>query len=160
MILLHVQWVYCVSMLLVLRTLKVHGKRVNNMLGALEHHFCMCWEHFRNILDNILNVIWWIHLGHMLRLHFRCSPDLIGGYIEGKMIQSLQCTQDVPTGFQDTSPPVNKGAFDISKHTTQHGKTWHFKLDSFWSWEAVQEGDTGGRGGHTWQVHCEFFESF
>jgi len=22
------------------------------------------------------------------------------------MIQSLQCTQDVPTGFQDTSPPV------------------------------------------------------
>jgi len=20
--------------------------------------------------------------------------------------------------------------------------------------------DTGGRGGHTWQVHCEFFESF
>jgi len=23
----------------------------------------MCWEHFRNILDNILNVIWWIHWG-------------------------------------------------------------------------------------------------
>jgi len=20
--------------------------------------------------------------------------------------------------------------------------------------------DTGGRGGHTWQVHCEFVESF
>ena len=42
----------------------------------------------------------------MLRLHSRCTPDVIGGYIGGKMIQSLQCTQDVPTGFQDTLPPV------------------------------------------------------
>jgi len=31
---------------------------------------------------------------------------MIGGYIEGEMIQYLQFTQDVPTGFQDTSPPV------------------------------------------------------
>jgi len=45
----------------------------------------------------------------MLRLHSRCTPDVIGGYIEGKMIQSLQCTQDVPTGFQDTLPPVIVG---------------------------------------------------
>ena len=59
----------------------------------------MCWEHFGNILDNILNVIWWIHAGNMLRLHSRCTPDVIGGYIGGKMIQSLQCTQDVPAGF-------------------------------------------------------------
>ena len=43
----------------------------------------------------------------MLRLHSGCTPDVIGGYIGGKMIQSLQCTQDVPTGFQDTSPPVS-----------------------------------------------------
>jgi len=32
------------------------------------------------------------------------------------------------------------------------------------SWWGVDEGvvsrDTGGRGGHTWQVHCEFFERF
>ena len=42
MFLPYVQWVYCVNMLLVLRTLKVHGKRVNNMLGTLEHHFCTC----------------------------------------------------------------------------------------------------------------------
>jgi len=45
----------------------------------------------------------------MLRLHFRCTPDVIGGYIGGKMIQSLQYTQDVPTGFQDTLPPVSRG---------------------------------------------------
>jgi len=32
---------------------------------------------------------------------------VIGGYNAGKVIQSLQCTQDVPTGFQDTSPPVS-----------------------------------------------------
>ena len=31
---------------------------------------------------------------------------MIGGYIAGKVIQSLQFTQDVPTDFQDTSPPV------------------------------------------------------
>lgn len=33
----------------------------------------------------------------------------------------------------------NKGAFDISKHATQHGKTRHFKLDLFWLREVVQE---------------------
>jgi len=33
----------------------------------------------------------------------------------------------------------NKGAFDISRHATQHGKTRHFKLDSFWLREAIQE---------------------
>lgn len=33
----------------------------------------------------------------------------------------------------------NKGALDISKHATQHGKTRHFKLDSFWLREAIQE---------------------
>ena len=43
----------------------------------------------------------------MLRLHSRCAPNVIGGYIGGKVIQSLQFTQDVPTGFQDTSPPVS-----------------------------------------------------
>jgi hypothetical protein len=35
----------------------------------------------------------------------------------------------------------NKGAFDISKHATQHGKTRHFKLDSIWLREVVQEGE-------------------
>ena len=35
----------------------------------------------------------------------------------------------------------NKGAFDISKHATQHGKTRHLKLDSFWLREVVQEGE-------------------
>jgi hypothetical protein len=35
----------------------------------------------------------------------------------------------------------NKGEFDISKHTTQHGKTCHFKLDSFWLQEVIQEGE-------------------
>ena len=35
----------------------------------------------------------------------------------------------------------NKGALDISKHATQHGKTRHFKLDSFWLREAIQEGE-------------------
>jgi len=39
------------------------------------------WEHFGNIFDNILNVIWWIHLGDMLRLHLRCSLNVIDGYI-------------------------------------------------------------------------------
>ena len=33
----------------------------------------------------------------------------------------------------------NKGALDISKHATQHRKTRHFKLDSFWLREVVQE---------------------
>jgi len=42
----------------------------------------------------------------MLRLHSKCTPNVIGGYIGGKVIQSLQFTQDVPTGFQGTSPPV------------------------------------------------------
>ena len=49
---------------------------------------------------------WWIHLGYMLRLHSKCTPNVIGGYIGGKVIQSLQFAQDVPTGFQGTSPPV------------------------------------------------------
>jgi len=44
----------------------------------------------------------------MLRLHSRCAPNVIGRYIGGKVIQSLQFTQDVPTGFQDTSPPVRE----------------------------------------------------
>jgi len=48
----------------------------------------------------------WIHLGYMLRLHSKCTPNVIGGYIGGKVIQSLQFTQDVPTGFQGTLPPV------------------------------------------------------
>jgi len=42
-----------------------------------------------------------------LRLHSKCTPNVIGGYIGGKVIQSLQFTQDVPTGFQGTSPPVS-----------------------------------------------------
>ena len=35
----------------------------------------------------------------------------------------------------------NKGVFDISKHATQHSKTCHFKLDSFWLHGVVQEGE-------------------
>ena len=42
----------------------------------------------------------------MLRLHSRCTPNVIGGYNGGKMIRSLQFTQHVPTGFQVPSPPV------------------------------------------------------
>lgn len=33
----------------------------------------------------------------------------------------------------------NKGALDISRHATQHGKTRHFKLDSFWLREAIHD---------------------
>ena len=36
------------------------------------------------------------------------DADSTGGYNAGKVIQSLQCTQDVPTGFQDTLPPVRE----------------------------------------------------
>jgi len=46
----------------------------------------------------------------MLRLHSKCTPNVIGGYIGGKVIQSLQFTQDVPTGFQGTLPPVTGSA--------------------------------------------------
>jgi len=41
-----------------------------------------------------------------LRSQSKCTQNVIGGYIGGKMIQSPQFTQDVPTGFQVTSPPV------------------------------------------------------
>jgi len=43
----------------------------------------------------------------MLRPQSKCTQNVIGGYIGGKMIQSPQFTQDVPTGFQVTSPPVS-----------------------------------------------------
>jgi len=42
----------------------------------------------------------------MLRSQSKCTQNVIGRYIGGKMIQSPQFTQDVPTGFQVTSPPV------------------------------------------------------
>jgi len=42
----------------------------------------------------------------MLRSQSKCTQNVIGGYIGRKMIQSPQFTQDVPTGFQVTSPPV------------------------------------------------------
>ena len=42
----------------------------------------------------------------MLRSQSGCTQNVIGGYIGRKMIQSPQFTQDVPTGFQVTSPPV------------------------------------------------------
>jgi len=42
----------------------------------------------------------------MLRSQSKCTQNVIGGYIGGKMIRSPQFTQDVPTGFQVTSPPV------------------------------------------------------
>jgi len=44
--------------------------------------------------------------GHMLRSQSKCTQNVIGGYIGRKMIQSPQFTQDVPTGFQVTLPPV------------------------------------------------------
>ena len=60
----------------------------------------------------------------MLRLHSRCAPNVIGGYIAGKVIQSLQFTQDVPTGFQDTSPPVSStGMLPISRSSETFDKT-------------------------------------
>jgi len=43
----------------------------------------------------------------MLRSQSGCTQNVIGGYIGRKMIQSPQFTQDVPTGFQVTSPPVS-----------------------------------------------------
>jgi len=46
----------------------------------------------------------------MLRSQSKCTQNVIGGYIGRKMIQSPQFTQDVPTGFQVTSPPVISGA--------------------------------------------------
>ena len=42
----------------------------------------------------------------MLRSQSKCTQNVIGEYIGRKMIQSPQFTQDVPTGFQVTSPPV------------------------------------------------------
>jgi len=42
-----------------------------------------------------------------LRSQSKCTQNVIGGYIGRKMIQSPQFTQDVPTGFQVTSPPVS-----------------------------------------------------
>jgi len=48
-----------------------------------------------------------IHAGHMLRSQSGCTQNVIGGYIGGKMILSPQFTQDVPTGFQVTSPLVS-----------------------------------------------------
>jgi len=42
----------------------------------------------------------------MLRSQSKCTQNVISGYIGRKMIQSPQFTQDVPTGFQVTSPPV------------------------------------------------------
>ena len=56
----------------------------NDWTTCWEHQmlFVGIWqEHFGNIFDNILNVIWWVHLGDMLRLHFRFSLNVIGGYI-------------------------------------------------------------------------------
>jgi len=44
----------------------------------------------------------------MLRSQSKCTQNVIGGYIGGKMIWSPQFTQDVPTGFQVTSPPVTR----------------------------------------------------
>jgi len=80
------------------------------MLGTLELHpwvlLSISQEYFGTISGNILNVIWWVHAGHMLRSQSGCTQNVIGGYIRRKMIQSPQFTQDVPTGFQVTSPPV------------------------------------------------------
>jgi len=105
-----VQWVYFGNMLLVLGNLKVHGKRWSNMLGTLELHpwvwLGISQDYFGSISGNILNVIWWVYVGYMLRSQSKCTQNLISGYIGRKMIRSPQFTQDVPTGFQDTSPPV------------------------------------------------------
>ena len=102
----YVQWVYFGNMLLVLGT----WQTMEYMLGTLKLHLWV-WlgisqEYFGSISGNILNVIWWVYAGHMLRLQSKCTQNVIGGYIGGKMIQSPQFTQDVPTGFQVTLPPV------------------------------------------------------
>jgi len=47
----------------------------------------------------------------MLRSQSKCTQNVIGGYIGKKMIRSPQFTQDVPTGFQVTSPPVVAGGW-------------------------------------------------
>jgi len=60
-----------------------------------------------------------------LRSQSKCTQNVIGGYIGGKMIQSPQFTQDVPTGFQVTSPPV------IARAPIMAG--WKTRGDS-WSW--------------------------
>ena len=85
-------------------------KKMEYMLGTLELHpwvwLGISQEYFGTISDNILNVIWWVHAGDMLRSQSKCTQNVIGGYIGRKMIRSPQFTQDVPTGFQVTSPPV------------------------------------------------------
>ena len=69
------------------------------------------WTYPRKIFDNIcgswFECYWRLHAGHMLRSQSGCTQNVIGGYIGGKMIQSPKFTQDVPTGFQVTSPPVS-----------------------------------------------------
>jgi len=91
-----VQWVYFGNMLLVLGTLKVHGKQWSNMLGTLELHpwvwLGISQEYFGTISGNILNVIWWVHAGDMLRSQSKCTQNVIGGYIGGKMIWSPEFT--------------------------------------------------------------------
>ena len=79
--------------------------RTSSMFPKYTH-----WTYPRNIFDNIcgswFECYWWLHAGNMLRSQSGCTQNLIGGYIGGKMIQSPQFTQDVPTSFQVTLPPV------------------------------------------------------
>ena len=94
-------------------------------MGTLELHpwgwLGISQEYFGSISGNILNVVWWVHAGHMLRSQFKCTQNVIGGYIGGKMIQSPQFTQDVPTDFQVTSPPVYETERDCPDKL---GETW------------------------------------
>jgi len=79
--------------------------RTSSMFPKYTH-----WTYPRNIFDNIcgswFECYWWLHAGYMLRSQSGCTQNVIGGYIGRKMIRSPQFTQDVPTGFQVTSPPV------------------------------------------------------
>jgi len=77
------------------------------MLGTFNILFLsICWIHFGNISGNIFYFMRWVKGGHIFRQHSKFTLNLIFGYNEGKVFQSLQCTQHVPTGFRAPSPPV------------------------------------------------------
>jgi len=95
------------------------------MLSTLELHpwiwLGISQEYFGTISGNILNVIWWVHAGYMLRSQSKCTQNVIGEYIGGKIIQGPQFTQNVPTGFQVTLPPVFVSHFSSSTSLTRGG---------------------------------------
>jgi len=107
-------------------------------------------------------------MAHHIRLkdmYYDISPKVLAMMILAKAPPSMESivqliSQAAKNAKEDPSPSEVIKAMSLSWETHGRSGAGRGNQQRANKLSAVRPAGTGGRGGHTWQVHCEFVESF